>query len=138
LGEFLPGNVGGDNNILHRVTGLRSHAIIAFSYRLLIVFYALTLDPVCWGYAAEVWSLKTRATRMSIAVIGNWPFNSALRLYIPPDFQDISWKLFIAFEIMWILVAVRFLYSETCDKSLLRLLKSCLTLMDRSRGTRTL
>jgi hypothetical protein len=34
--------------------GLRSHAIIAFSYRLLIVFYALTLDPVCRESAAEV------------------------------------------------------------------------------------
>ncbi|KAL3492514.1 hypothetical protein BJX62DRAFT_236114 [Aspergillus germanicus] len=53
LGEYLPGNVNGDNNVLIRVTGLRSHAIIPFSYRLLIVFYALTLDPVCWGSAAE-------------------------------------------------------------------------------------
>ncbi|KAL2800834.1 hypothetical protein BJX66DRAFT_290286 [Aspergillus keveii] len=77
---------------------------------------------------------------MGIAVIANWPFNFALRLYIPPDFRDVPWKMFIAFEIMWILVAVRFFvtYPEIYDKSLLRLLKSCLPPMDRIRGTRAL
>ncbi|OGM49509.1 hypothetical protein ABOM_001748 [Aspergillus bombycis] len=45
-GEYLPGGVGGNENVVIRVTGSRSHAVIAFSY-LLIIIYALTLAPVC-------------------------------------------------------------------------------------------
>ncbi|KAL2835102.1 general substrate transporter [Aspergillus cavernicola] len=88
-GEYVPGGVGGNENVLIRVTGPKSHTVIAFSY-LLIIFYALTLAPVCWVYAAEVWSLETRATGMGIAAIGNWLFNFALGLYIPPGFQNIT------------------------------------------------
>lgn len=62
-GEYVPGGVGGDLNVLIRVTGSKANTVIAFSY-LLIIIYALTLAPVCWVYAAEVWSLETRATGM--------------------------------------------------------------------------
>lgn len=70
-GVDVPGGVGGDANILIQVTGSPAYTVIAFSY-LLIIVYALTLAPVCWIYAAEVWSLETRATGMGIAAIGNW------------------------------------------------------------------
>ena len=73
-GEIVPGGVGGNENIPIRVTGAASHAVIAFCY-LLIIVYALTLAPVCWIYAAEVWSLETRAVGMGIAANGNWLFN---------------------------------------------------------------
>jgi TRAP-type C4-dicarboxylate transport system permease small subunit len=53
-----------------RVVGPPAHTVIAFSY-LLIIIYALTLAPICWVYAAEVWSLETRATGMGIAAIGS-------------------------------------------------------------------
>lgn len=62
-GEYVPSGVNGNLNVLIKVTGDKAHAIIAFSY-LLIIVYALTLAPVCWVYAAEVWSLETRATGM--------------------------------------------------------------------------
>ena len=48
-----------------------AHTVIAFSY-LLIISYALTLAPVAWVYASEVWSLETRAYGMSLASIANW------------------------------------------------------------------
>jgi hypothetical protein len=63
--------VAGNANVVMRVTGSPAYTVIAFSY-LLIIFYALTLAPICWVYAAEVWSLETRAVGMSIAAIGNW------------------------------------------------------------------
>jgi hypothetical protein len=63
--------VGGDANVVMRVTGSPAYTVIAFSY-LLIIIYALTLAPICWVYAAEVWSLETRATGMGISAIGNW------------------------------------------------------------------
>ncbi|KAL4870819.1 hypothetical protein BDV12DRAFT_184185 [Aspergillus spectabilis] len=49
--EYVPGGVDGNENVLIRVTGPKSHTVIAFPY-LLIIFYALTLAPVCWTYAA--------------------------------------------------------------------------------------
>lgn len=48
------------------VRGAPANTVIAFSY-LLIIIYALTLAPICWVYAAEVWSLETRAWGMGIA-----------------------------------------------------------------------
>jgi MFS family permease len=70
-GVNVPGGVNGDANVLIKVTGSPAYTVIAFSY-LLIIVYALTLAPVCWIYAAEVWSLETRATGMGISAIGNW------------------------------------------------------------------
>ena len=118
-GEVVPGGVGGNANIPIRVTGVSAHAVIAFCY-LLIIIYALTLAPVCWIYAAEVWSLETRAIGMGIAAIGNWLFNFALGLYIPPGFISITWGMFIVFGCMCFLAAVQFYftYPETCGKTL--------------------
>ncbi|KAL4939447.1 hypothetical protein BDV06DRAFT_214276 [Aspergillus oleicola] len=50
-GEYVLGGVDGNENVLIRVTGPKSHTVIAFSY---LLFYALTLAPVCWVYAAEM------------------------------------------------------------------------------------
>lgn len=118
-GEYVPGGVGGNPNVVIKVTGASANTVIAFCY-LLIIIYALTLAPVCWIYAAEVWSLETRATGMGIAALGNWLFNFALGLYIPPGFQNITWKLFIVFGCMCVLAAIQFYftYPETCGKTL--------------------
>lgn len=62
-GDHVPGGVDGNLNVVIRVTGSKAHTVIAFSY-LLIICYALTLAPVAWVYAAEVWSLETRASGM--------------------------------------------------------------------------
>lgn len=83
-GEYVPGGVDGNLNVLIRVTGSPSNVVIAFSY-LLIIVYALTLAPVAWVYAAEVWSLETRATGMALAAVANWLFNFALGPSPPPS-----------------------------------------------------
>lgn len=67
--EYIPDGVGGDRNVVMKVTGSPANTVIAFSY-LLIIIYALTLAPICWVYAAEVWSLETRAWGMGIAATG--------------------------------------------------------------------
>jgi hypothetical protein len=78
-GVYTPGGVDGNLNVLITLgAGPASHTVIAFSY-LLIIIYALTLAPVAWVYAAEVWSLETRAYGMAIASIANWLFN----LFVP-------------------------------------------------------
>jgi len=82
-GEIVPGGVDGNPNVPVRLTGAKANTVIAFCY-LLIIVYALTLAPVAWIYAAEVWSLETRAVGMSIASLGNWLFNFSLgKAFLP-------------------------------------------------------
>jgi hypothetical protein len=102
-----------------RVTGSAAYTVIAFSY-LLIIIYAMTLAPICWVYAAEVWSLETRATGMGIAAIGNWLFNFAIGLFIPPALLDIKWGTFIVFGSLCMAAAAQFwlTYPETCQKTI--------------------
>lgn len=96
-----------------------SNTVITFSY-LLIVVYSITLAPMCWIYAAEVWSLGTRATGMGLASLSNWLFNFALGLFLPPGFINIQWKIFIVFGVLCLVFAVWVyaLYPETCGKTL--------------------
>lgn len=115
----VPEGVGGNLNVVIKVTGGPAHAVIAFCY-LLIIIYALTLAPVAWVYAAEVWSLETRATGMGLAAVGNWLFNFALGLFIPPGFRNITYKVFIIFGVLCFGAAVQayFTYPETCQKTI--------------------
>ncbi|KAF2745447.1 general substrate transporter [Sporormia fimetaria CBS 119925] len=118
--EYVPAEgVEGDTNVVMRVVGPPAHTVIAFSY-LLIIIYALTLAPICWVYAAEVWSLETRATGMGIAAIGNWLFNFAIGLFIPPAFLNIRWRIFIVFGTLCLGGAIQFwlTYPETCGKTI--------------------
>ncbi|KAF2198329.1 general substrate transporter [Delitschia confertaspora ATCC 74209] len=116
---YVPEGVGQNKNVTMRVTGAPAHTVIAFCY-LLIILYALTLAPICWVYAAEVWSLETRASGMGIAAIGNWLFNFAIGLFIPPGFVNIRWKLFIVFGVLCLGAAIQFwlTYPETCGKTI--------------------
>lgn len=118
-GVAVPGGVQGNANVLVRVSGSPAYTVIAFSY-LLIIVYALTLAPIAWVYAAEVWSLETRAYGMSIAALGNWAFNFALGMFIPPAFKNIGGKSFIVFGCLCLGAAVQafLLYPETARKSL--------------------
>jgi len=108
-------------NVVIQVDGAPAHTIIAFCY-ILIIIYALTLAPVAWVYAAEVWSLETRATGMSLAAVANWLFNWALGLFVPPAMRNITYKLFIIFGVLCFAAAVQafFTYPETCGKTLVR------------------
>ena len=116
-----------------------AHTVIAFSY-LLIIAYALTLAPVAWVYASEVWSLETRAYGMGLASIANWVssssphdtrteffrltlaqlFNFALGFFLPPAFHNISWKTFLIFGTLCFGAAAQAYvsYPETACKSL--------------------
>ncbi|KAK5168748.1 uncharacterized protein LTR77_006057 [Saxophila tyrrhenica] len=118
-GKYVPEGVHGNDNVRIRVTGSPAYTVIAFSY-LLIIVYALTLAPVCWVYAAEVWSLETRGKGMGIAATGNWLFNFALGLFVPPAFRNITWKTFIVFGTLCLGAAIQFFFSypETGRKTL--------------------
>ena len=57
---------------------------------------------------------------MGIAATGNWMFNFALGLFVPPAFKNISWKTFIVFGslCMGAVIQFYFTYPETGGKSL--------------------
>ena len=109
LGSYsvpAPEGVDGNLNVIIRVSGKPSHVVIAFSY-LLVIVYALTLAPIAWVYAAEVWSLETRASGMGIVAFGNWLFNFALGFFIPPGFRNITYNMFIVFGALCLGAAVQ-------------------------------
>ncbi|KAL8378041.1 hypothetical protein RB595_008641 [Gaeumannomyces hyphopodioides] len=107
------------NVVFEVVGGNPANTVIVFSF-LLIVVYALTLAPVCWIYAAEVWSLGTRAHGMALAALSNWIFNFALNMFTPPAFRDIKWHTFTVFGCLCIGAAAWFFvfYPETGGKTL--------------------
>ena len=118
-GTLLPNGLDGNLSVKVQVTGPPAYTVIAFCY-LLVLTYSITLAPIAWVYAAEVWSLETRATGMALASIANWLFNFAIGFFIPPAFENISWKLFIIFGVLCVGAAIQaFLtYPETAGKTI--------------------
>ena len=118
-GTALPDGLRGNLSVKVQVTGSPSYTVIAFCY-ILVLVYALTLAPIAWVYAAEVWSLETRATGMALASVANWLFNFAIGLFIPPAFQNISWKLFVIFGVLCFGAAIQayLTYPETAGKTI--------------------
>ncbi|MCJ1300184.1 hypothetical protein MMC08_002978 [Hypocenomyce scalaris] len=57
---------------------------------------------------------------MALASVANWLFNFAFGLFIPPAFENISWKLFIIIGVLCFGAAAQaFLtYPETARKSI--------------------
>lgn len=109
-GKIIPEAERDNANVVIRVTGSPAFTVIAFSY-LLIIVYALTLAPVAWIYAAEVWSLDTRATGMAFAAEANWLFNFALGMFTPPAFKNIQYKVFVVFGVLCIGSAIQAFFS---------------------------
>jgi len=118
-GTYLPDGLNNNLSVKVKVTGSPAYTVIAFCY-ILVLAYSLTLAPIAWVYAAEVWSLETRATGMALASIANWLFNFAIGFFIPPGFQNISWKLFIIFGVLCFGAAIQAYvsYPETAGKTL--------------------
>ncbi|TVY82739.1 High-affinity glucose transporter [Lachnellula suecica] len=118
-GTYLPDGLDGNLSVRVQVSGSPAYTVIAFCY-ILVLAYSLTLAPIAWVYAAEVWSLETRATGMALASVANWAFNFAIGFFIPPGFQNISWKLFLIFGVLCFAAAVQayFSYPETAGKTL--------------------
>lgn len=118
-GTHIPGGLDGNLSVQIQVTGSPAYTVIAFCY-ILVLIYSLTLAPIAWVYAAEVWPLETRAIGMALASVANWLFNFAIGLFIPPAFQNVSWKLFVIFGVLCFGASIQafFTYPETAGKTL--------------------
>ena len=81
-GTYLPNGLDGNLSVRIQVQGSPAYTVIAFSY-LLVLVYSLTLAPIAWVYAAEVWSLETRATGMALASVANWYVQTPIYRSLP-------------------------------------------------------
>ncbi|KAH6998172.1 hypothetical protein BKA56DRAFT_626741 [Ilyonectria sp. MPI-CAGE-AT-0026] len=114
-GEDVPGGVDGNAYVVIRVTGFPAYTVIASSY-FLIIIYALTLAPVAWIYAAEVWSTGTCATDQPQHIQNL----ISLGMFTTPAFLNIKRNIFIVFGVLCLAAAVQawFIYPETCGKTI--------------------
>ena len=57
---------------------------------------------------------------MALASVANWLFNFAIGFFIPPAFENISWKLFIIFGVLCVGAAIQayISYPETAGKTI--------------------
>lgn len=57
---------------------------------------------------------------MGLAAVGNWLFNFAIGLFLPPAFRNITYKIFLIFGVLCFAAAVQafFTYPETCQKTI--------------------
>ncbi|KUI69649.1 High-affinity glucose transporter [Cytospora mali] len=93
--------------------------IISCCY-IFVGIYGMTWAPVGWIYASEVFPITYRAKGVGVAAAGNWIFNLALAMFVPPAFTNITWETYMIFGTFcaFISIHVFFFYPETAGKSL--------------------
>ena len=76
--------------------------------------------PVSWTYIPELFPLRLRGKGVALSTSGNWAFNTALGLFVPPSFVNIMWKSYIIFGVFNTVMFfhVFFLFPETAGKTL--------------------
>lgn len=81
-GTYVPGGIESNGQKIasatYSVSGSPAYTVIAFCY-ILVLAYSMTLAPIAWVYAAEVWSLGTRAYGMALASIVSPKFAPVFR-----------------------------------------------------------
>ncbi|KAI1845155.1 hypothetical protein JX265_002761 [Neoarthrinium moseri] len=101
------------------ISGAPAKAVIASTY-LFVASYAPTWGPVSWTYPPELYPLRLRGKAVSLATSANWAFNFALAYFVPPAFENITWKVYVLFAVFLFAMFwhVFFLFPETANKPL--------------------
>ncbi|KAI9926322.1 hypothetical protein ASPWEDRAFT_45615 [Aspergillus wentii DTO 134E9] len=118
-GILVPGGVDKVASVPMRLSGAPAKGMIACTY-LFVASYAPTWGPVSWTYPPELYPLRLRSQGVSMSTSGNWAFNTALGLFTPVAFENISWKTYIIFGVFntAMFFHVFFLFPETAGKTL--------------------
>jgi MFS family permease len=71
-------------------------------------------------YIPELFPLRLRGKGVALSTSGNWAFNTALGLFVPPAFVNIKWQTYIVFAVFntVMFIHVFFLFPETAGKTL--------------------
>lgn len=107
MGQYgvpVPGGIDHIPEESRRLSGAPAKGLIACTY-LFVASYAPTWGPVSWIYPPELYPLRLRGKGVSLSTSGNWVFNTALGVFTPPAFENISYKTYIIFgvfcTVMW-------------------------------------
>jgi hypothetical protein len=94
--------------------------VIIVSTCLFVASYAPTWGPVSWAYPPELFPLRLRGKAVALATAANWTFNFALAYFVPPAFENITWKTYVIFAVFCAAMNLHvfFLFPETANKSL--------------------
>lgn len=119
MGHYVPEGVDHIKEAKIRVTGSASKAVIACSY-LFVASFAPTWGPISWIYPPELFPNHLRGKANSFTTSGNWIFNFALGYFLPPAFENITWKTYIVFATFCVVMTIHvfFLFPETAGKPL--------------------
>ena len=101
------------------ISGAPAKAVIASTY-LFVASYAPTWGPVSWTYPPELYPLRVRGKAVALATSGNWAFNFALAWFVPPTFEQQTWKTYVIFAVFLFAMFwhVFFMFPETANKPL--------------------
>jgi MFS family permease len=102
-----------------KIVGAPAKAVIACTY-LFVASFAPTWGPVSWIYPPELYPLRVRGKAVALSTSFNWAFNFALAYFVPPAFENITWKVYLLFGIFCVAMFthVFFLFPETSQKPL--------------------
>ncbi|KAL3606958.1 high affinity glucose transporter [Fusarium poae] len=109
----------GNANLLASSIQYIINGLIACTY-LFVASYAPTWGPASWTYPPELFPLRLRGKGVAFATSSNWAFNTALGLFTPVAFENITWKSYIIFGVFNVamFVHVFFMFPETAGKTL--------------------
>ena len=101
------------------ISGPAAKAVIASTY-LFVASFAPTWGPVSWTYPPELYPLRLRGKAVALSTSANWAFNFALAYFVPPAFEQITWRTYVLFAVFCFAMFwhVFFLFPETANKSL--------------------
>ena len=118
-GTVVPGGINGVAEQSMKVSGAPAKGLIACTY-LFVASFAPTWGPASWVYPPELFPLHLRGKGVALATSGNWAFNTALGLFVPPAFENIKWQTYIIFGVFntAMFVHVFLLFPETAGKTL--------------------
>lgn len=118
-GTVVPGGIKGIPQESMKLSGGPAKGLVACTY-LFVASYAPTWGPASWTYPPEVFPLRLRGKGVALATSGNWAFNTALGLFVPPAFANIKWQTYIIFGVFCtvMFIHVFFLFPETAGKTL--------------------
>ena len=118
-GIVKPGGINGVPQESMKLSGSPAKALIACTY-LFVASYAPTWGPASWTYPPELFPLRLRGKGVALATSGNWAFNTALGLFVPPAFANIRWQTYIVFGVFCTVMTIHvfFMFPETAGKTL--------------------
>lgn len=118
-GTIIPKDERDSPQVSMSVGGGAAKGLIACTY-LFVASYAPTWGPASWTYPPELFPLRLRGKGVAFATSSNWAFNTALGLFTPVAFENITWKSYIIFGVFNVamFIHVFFMFPETAGKTL--------------------